>query len=286
MKHASLSPFLKEIISDEYTFFWEVYAGKYRLSRGLTRRHRPAHESLPSSHASHVTCRIRGKRNYAPFRQVPHLHRVFSNLSGENSILNFASTYGFLDYARCVFTRPSSGIEGALIREPLEKLRTEIASMKSMLLRWDFIKSGSDIALNRVVEWRDDGVYFTIGRRSELIAASDTEPYGRWLRQGKPLNEPAYHHIYNYVNSRLRGGVSPEVLPSYRRSLYLMPDSLLTAMWIMFMWELVGETKPRACAICGNWFNPQRSTRKTCGDRCRKRLSRTSTGSRVTAYPD
>ena len=222
-----------------------------------------------------VTCRVSSKRFYAPFRQSPVLHRIFSNLSGDHGIIDFASSYGFLDYSQCVFIKSrGDSAEGTVVYEPLEKWRKEIRAQKAMLARWDFVSGRSEVALGRVIDWRADGVYFTLGKQSELIAGSGTTLYSRWLRQGKALREPAFHYIYSYINSRIRGGVFPEALPVHARGLYLRPDNLLTAMWVMFMWEIIGETRPCSCTICGGWFNPRRSTRKTCGDRCRKRLSR------------
>jgi len=268
MYYTKQSPFLKDVVSDQYAFFWEVYTGKYVLSHVTA-------GGRSSGRPAMITCRIRGKRFYAPFRRSPVLHRLFGNLSGDKSMLDFASTYGFLDYSQCDFSGPAGNPPGyRVVYEPLEKWRREIRVMKSHLARWDFIRSGSEMALGRVIDWREDGVHFTLGGQSDLIAARDTQLYDRWLRQGKPLREPALHYTYNFINSRIYGGVSPRALPAYSHGVYLTPDNLLTAMWVMFMWEVIGETRPHYCSSCGGWFDPRRSTRQTCGDRCRKRLSR------------
>ncbi|MHB9143139.1 MAG: hypothetical protein ACYC25_14815 [Paludibacter sp.] len=43
------------------------------------------------------------------------------------------------------------------------------------------------------------------------------------------------------------------------------PKSLIAAIWIHFLWEVLGVQKPRRCLICGTWFTG-RSQAKTCGE--------------------
>lgn len=52
--------------------------------------------------------------------------------------------------------------------------------------------------------------------------------------------------------------------------------SLIAAMWLQFALAVDGQRDYRPCPVCGDWWDATdaRSDRKTCSDRCRKRLHR------------
>ncbi|MBN2871668.1 MAG: hypothetical protein JXJ30_01995, partial [Halothiobacillaceae bacterium] len=52
--------------------------------------------------------------------------------------------------------------------------------------------------------------------------------------------------------------------------------SLIAAMWLQFALAVDGQREYRPCPVCGDWWDATeaRSDRKTCSDRCRKRMHR------------
>lgn len=80
--------------------------------------------------------------------------------------------------------------------------------------------------------------------------------YNRWIR-GEVL-EPAKYYVIHEVNNHLHGYINPKLLlPSDEddlpSKLYLFPDDLLTALWVLFLMELIGEIKTQQCDFCGRW---------------------------------
>jgi hypothetical protein len=146
--------------------------------------------------------------------------------------------------------------------------------MQRLLHLWDLVKMQRLTLIAALLSIEEDGLYITLSRRKELVADSDSTLYKKWALQGEQPREAAVLYLTNCINRKLEGGVHPQVNPSYRKHIYLHPGNLMTAMWLMFLWELIGEVRPFQCPGCHEWFDPKRSTRKTCSDRCRQRLSR------------
>jgi hypothetical protein len=278
MTSSLLSPYLRQVVSGRQVFFWEVYEGKYRTGDRAGRR---LDISTCSSlqeldeRPPFIFCRPGKKRYYAPLRDNPVLHRTFCSISDEKGIAAFASKYGMLGFSsiRIIKKRRNNPPE-RLVAESLNRWRYELAEMQRLLHLWDLVKKRRLSLISALVNIEVDGLYIMLSRRKDLVADRDSALYKKWVLKGEQPREAAVLYLTNCINSRLEGGVHPQVNPSYRKHIYLHPGNLLTAMWLMFLWELIGEVRPFQCPGCHEWFDPKRSTRKTCGDRCRKRLSR------------
>jgi hypothetical protein len=279
MKHSYISPFLKEIVSDRYAFFWEVPEGKFNICRKTTTR---LQASTPGTRldkidetSPFIVCKTTGKRYYAPLRKNPALHRMFCNIADDSGILNFASNYGLLGFTRSHdIRRRDRRLSGKLLVESAQRWRHELSEMKRLMYLWDILKNRRYSLLAALMILEEDGIYIILNKRRDLIAAVDSDLGRRWILHGEQPQEAALLYLTNYINAKIRGSIYPRVLPTYKKRVYLFPDNLLTAMWLMFLWEVIGEVRPYLCPGCNNWFDPRRSTRKTCSDRCRKRVSR------------
>jgi len=96
---------------------------------------------------------------------------------------------------------------------------------------------------------------------------------------GNPLL-PAKYWLRGVINQRLRGHVefcfnldsAHQIVPS------LMPDHLLTTLWVQFSLAVALHKKYRRCSACQDWFemSPEvaRSNRKFCSIACKNRTFR------------
>jgi hypothetical protein len=281
MRHSNISTFLKENVSDQYAFFWEAYAGKCGVKTAVPKRlslyRGSPHPEEVDTKPPYLVFRINKKRFYAPLRRNPVLHRTFCTLSDNTSIIKFISTYGLLGFARSP-VKHAKGIrsDGMVLIESLQRWRREIAEMKSLVHLWELVLNKRVSLLSALLEWEKDGLYIIANRKKELVLRGDLPLAKKWKRQEGQYYEPVTYYINEYISRKVGAGVYPKILPGYKKRVYFFPRDLLSAMWLMFLWEVIGEVRPRQCPGCHSWFNPRRTTRKTCGDRCRKKISRTN----------
>lgn len=279
MNHKNVSPFLKELVSDSYTFFWEVYEGKLTVSEKAVKRLLPSirGQQLAEIDGKLPSLVLRGnkKRYYPPLRKNPVLHRTFCEITDNKDIIKFVSKFGLLGFTYCREVHKQEGMPTEVIFvESIARWKQELAEMKRLIHLWELVKNERLSLLGALISREDDGIHIIIGRRKNLVADSSSPLARKWDLEGEQPFEAARQYLSDYINGKIRGNVFPRVMPLYKRRIYLSPGNLLSAMWLMFLWEVIGEVRPHQCPGCGEWFDPKRSTRKTCGDRCRKKMSR------------
>ena len=100
---------------------------------------------------------------------------------------------------------------------------------------------------------------------------SDMDLLERW-KHGDPI-EPARYFVHREVNNRLRGHVSPAVLPFRNGEIFFFPDCLLSSLYTQFMLELSGRNRPAMlCARpgCGRYFDPAHGRQRYCDKPCQQ----------------
>jgi predicted nucleic acid-binding Zn ribbon protein len=281
MKHKISSQFLKESVSDAYAFFWEVYDGRPFISQKAVKRVFPfkSEQQLEKIDSKLPCLVLKGnrKRYYPPLRKSPVLHRTFCEITDDKDIIRFVSRYGFLGFTCFREIRKRDGMKTEVIFvESVARWKQELAVIKPFVHLWELVSTGNLPHLGALISRDDDGIHILMGRRKNLIADSRSVLARKWDLEGAQPLEAARQYLTDYINGKIRGGVFPRILPLYKKRIYLTPGNLLSAMWLMFLWEVIGEVRPHRCPVCGEWFDPKRSTRKTCGDRCRKKMSRSN----------
>ena len=74
------------------------------------------------------------------------------------------------------------------------------------------------------------------------------------------------------LNRRLRCHLNPHVVPFMSSKLRLSPDSLLSAIYVRFVFEVAeGVGRTRSCEGCAQPFEPNRRDQRFCGMNCRER---------------
>jgi hypothetical protein len=91
---------------------------------------------------------------------------------------------------------------------------------------------------------------------------------------------PASFLVHRWINAHLNGKATPRLiyhLDLGKRVLQIIPDNLLSAMWLQFAQAIDGNGKHRACKECGKWFEISgedtgfRINRVFCSDPCKSR---------------
>lgn len=268
----------RQAVSGDSVFFWPVYDGRCRITRyagRLLSLSDGENVADPDSMPPFIVCEDKRKRYYAPLRSVPTLHRRFCTIENGRDMLNFVSRYGLLGFTskRVIYRR--KGLPPSFLTvESVSRWQLELDEMKHLIYLWDIIRQGRDSVIAPLISLEANGVYLKLGKRRELIAGADSRLYRKWLMLGEQPREAATYYLFERINARIGRHTRPQINPEYAGRIYLQPTRLLDAMWLMFMWEVTGEIKPVQCPICLEWFDSERSTRKTCSDRCRQRLSR------------
>ena len=144
-------------------------------------------------------------------------------------------------------------------------------------LRPDLAQQARQRAPSLIEEVRQESnsVGYSIRWTSSVLAHEDIssglELLGKWER-GDPV-EPARYYVHREVNKRLRGHVSPSVLPFRTSDIYFFPDCLRSALYTLFMLELSGRQRPAKLCVrpgCGRYFAPAHGRQQYCEKRCQQ----------------
>jgi hypothetical protein len=213
------------------------------------------------------------------------LHRQFARLINHEPkyLVKFANRYGLL---RChaahkiVFTNPSTG-EQAQIGESVLWWQEEIIDLANCVKLWDMVLS-ADKELRYVVLWHRDGIALKLGDREiQLVNRSNMNLMGEWTRGD--LERPALYYLLLELDRRLTNSLTPRISNLDDKEIYFYPDSLLSAMWLMFLLEVNGSNKLLQCGVCGEYFNTLDPRAQFCSARCRMRKYRKHSSQKLRA---
>ncbi len=274
----------QEITSGSYAFLWHTIVGGYKLLEGTT--HKVVVDSkITDSNDSWLVRKTDElpftEHRYPPLSK-PTLHREFARLYSNESIIKFANKYGMLGHVEMV--APSSGGEVSYA-ESLTLWKNESRDMGRLLTIWDMVTHRDAGKLGRLVKWPDPKRVLIQARVTynnnqkewgvEPWSLSDgSTPWGTFgftiadaeHKNGSLLSrwrmhdviEPAKCYVLEQINEKIHDHVAPKVfLPEDANAtphkIYLVPDSLLSALWVLFLMEVTGRIRVRRCDHCGNW---------------------------------
>ena len=145
------------------------------------------------------------------------------------------------------------------------KIRPDLAQRMRQGRRefWDYIHQDEDLA--------GPTTYCEMIVLAHEEIGGDIALLERW-RHGDPV-EPARYFVHREVNRRLKGHVSPAVLPFRKGEIFFFPDCLLSAVYTQFMLELSGRNRPAVlCARlgCGRYFEPAHGRQRYCDKPCQQ----------------
>jgi hypothetical protein len=222
-------------------------------------------------------------RWYSPLYDATGLFRTFAGLSTESrdDALQFANAYGQLgtgrpptvmDIGPFVLPDPSQP-------ETWSEWARAIEQMKMAARAWDMLVAK---------DWRGLSEYLTRERNTQgYVSRPGPRVKGvQWLVLLADPSNPAdvmsaaSQFVAHVINDNLGRSVSPQVrydIENGKHDILLVPQSLLSAMWLQFAQAVAGGLKYRACKECGKWFELStddtgfRVSRVFCSDPCKSK---------------
>jgi hypothetical protein len=201
------------------------------------------------------------------------LHRQFARLADKDMKykLNFANRYGLLRRHAAhnlIFRNPDTGRQ-VQMGESLLWWREEIVDLASCLKLWDTISSG-DEKIKDYLLWHRDGITIRLGNGDvQLVNRANMNLLDKWDRGD--TTGPALYFLSLEMDRRLANALTPKISVSGEREIYFYPNTLLSAIWLMFLLEISGNMRLLQCEICGDYFNTNDPRTQFCSTRCRMR---------------
>jgi hypothetical protein len=296
--------------SDVYSFVWTVPVNGYQWVQSKVLEENGAsdgktHWVLTSGIGIGQTYMM---KQYAPLTEFPALFRTFADLAAaadREAILRFANTYGSLGVSLPLdlSAEHKSGPMPFIWGETHKRWAAAIRAMRRAVTLWDWRVAADREKLSRHFRWQDagftnDGHGKAAGWRFSTEAESgvDWGPAIWGLGAGglvafvqqdhglvKPddVLMPAYLLVQRWVNSALEGHVTPNLLYDPKPGkpvLQIVPENLLSAMWLQFARAIEGDKEYRACKECGKWIelshrqvDGRTKRREFCSDACKSK---------------
>jgi hypothetical protein len=243
-------------------------------------------------------------KHYSPLSHFPAMFRTFADLpfDDRDAILAFANEHGDLGIGKQLHVT-EEGDPNALVMmtgETHQDWALSIFRLREAVALWDLLRSRDVTGLARHLRWepkapradgwvvprdawhydshpdlpRDRPVFPQ--RRSQLVFQKFEELP---LTPGDLLT-PASVLIQEWVNEQLEGKAMPRLLHHLglgRLVMQIVPNSLLTAMWLQLAHAIAGSKQYRACKECAGWFeisgddDGRTARRLFCSDPCKSR---------------
>jgi hypothetical protein len=201
------------------------------------------------------------------------LHRQFASLvkKDDKELLKFANKYGLLK--RCsvhdiVFMSRDTGQQFQL-GESLLWWKEEIEDLAACLELWDMVLA-EDEKLKDIVLWHRDGITVRLDDKDvQLVGRANMNLLGEWSRGD--IKGPALYYLSLEADRRLVNALTPRLLPLQNSEICLFPETLLAAIWLLFLLEVSGRTRFIRCQSCGAYFDARDPRARFCSTRCRMR---------------
>jgi hypothetical protein len=232
---------------------------------------------------------------YAPLASHTSLYKNFAYVdsSDRDNILRFANAYGMLGKGQP--TDMTVEYEGkSALRRPVETWqiwKQEVLAMRRAVAIQDMLDSGDVDGISKLIYWKDGACFYGSRRRA---GADHPEPGETWkliepvedLFRADDVIMPARFLVQRWINERLAGNAGPQLrydVRTARQVMQIIPNTLLSAMWLQFAQAVAGGRKHRLCKVCNTWFEiapkgvdrstskdgPGRMNRQFCSEPCK-----------------
>jgi hypothetical protein len=254
-------------------------------------------------------------KQYSPLKLFTGLFRTFAGLPWESqdAILAFANEYGHLGIGRPLDVTAKDDPQRLLgvWGETWQDWAKEIDAMRRAVAIWDMVEARDEAGLSQSIRWEAGGekkvhpnyppVQVAQGWRYDSHPAlppvyldrRGVPPFpapGRLQQMILPVPglfraddviTPASFMVQRWINEHLKEHAAPSVvydLDLQKRVIQIIPDSLLSAMWLQFAQAVEGNKDYRSCKECGRWFelssrqaDHRTKRREFCSDPCKSR---------------
>jgi hypothetical protein len=186
-------------------------------------------------------------KRYSIFDKENILHDFISLPLNEEAILVFANNHGHLGKLQPLCYPDESGKPNGVVwqGEALASWYQEIEELNFFVTLWKSILHRQTEVLGKHILWRLDvmGVMFTweYGRRSEKsswITAKNIAPELLYRWEWGDVIGPAMYYLCKQINDLLRGHINTSLLPFQKNEIYMVPDTLLSALYMLLSMEI------------------------------------------------
>jgi hypothetical protein len=266
MRHTSIDSL------QPFQFSWEVPETGYQCKQAYRDNDaKPESEQMLVEHAPDgVSRRVRRHRT---LREETALFREFAKVDlTPEGVIAFANRYGTLGgNVRQPIKIGSSRAKqhGFNFGEPLATWYTEISEVRRLLPLFD-----PDGKPEIIFETHTESITALWPDGWGVVAFRATEPDTYERLKDKPT-EIMRHYLKTQINRKLLDHKSTGRLLEYNGALrlFIVPESLIAAIWLQFACAIDGNRKYRSCKNCKKWFEVGRAGRRadaeTCSDSCR-----------------
>jgi hypothetical protein len=223
---------------------------------------------------------------YRRYNAPPGLFLGFSELNPtKKSVREFADKYGDI-FSRYDVVQSAARKDGTISHgTSLGSWAKEIADMKAIVELWNQIENQQLSELAKIIWRTGEAVGYEIAtprRKAWHILAHVDIGEGLGRLNEKDVLFPARCALQLEINKRIADNAPVPRLawtPDHHQRIILDPPNLLSAMWMQFAQEMIGQFRLVLCACgCGRYFQTgpgaRKSHTKTFDAACRKRLSR------------
>lgn len=259
-----------------FQFSWEVPKDGYRCepgsplsAAGLRKRHK-AELMLVESTRLGISRMI--KRHHT-LEESTGLFVEFAHVDATpDGVIAFANQYGALGLTQMVIVGNRQEKKKPVYDgEAIAAWLTEIAAVRRLWQIWSEDKK-PEITFRTAPE----SIFAEWASGSEVVVHRATDPDRYERLRGKPA-ELAQHYLKNKVNAKLREyPATARLMYENARGalgLFIVPSSLIAAIWWQFARAIDGNHQYRSCKNCGKWFevggSSRRSHTESCSASCR-----------------
>ncbi len=173
--------------------------------------------------------------------------RDFTELSPTaEAIKKFADRHGHLGPLVPLYYPDKVGLPDSILwrGEALQYWLEEIEEMNFLVTLWEMIQNRQIETLKEHIIWTLDsiGVHFIwkgcYGERIALIASKEISPELLYQWGWGEVIRPALHYLCTMINTRLEGHINPTLFPSRKDEIYLIPDCLRSALYMLLLMEV------------------------------------------------
>jgi hypothetical protein len=116
--------------------------------------------------------------------------------------------------------------------------------MNILVTLWEMIQNRQIEALQEHIIWRLDplAVQFIwkgrYGARGAVIASKEISPWLFYQWKWGEVIRPAVHYLCSKINAQMQGDINPTLFPSQKMEMYMVPNSLLSALYVLLSMEV------------------------------------------------
>jgi hypothetical protein len=193
-------------------------------------------------------------QQYPLFEEKDALRRFMRLSPTLEAIKHFADTHGYLGIPVALYDPKKDGQPDNVVwmGESLRFWQREIEEIRVLVTLWELIRDKQIEMLTKHIIWHrqprgvrfewlspDSSQHAWITKESLLPEEAKEKHQGPlYLWTFGDVINPALYYLCTQINQRLAGHVNPTLFPLQRKEMYVLPDCLLSALYVLLAMEV------------------------------------------------